>query len=55
MKVMCPVIHKEIEDYDCMEYATIAERILKPNAGHIEFTKNKNFRERCMECPYHPN
>lgn len=55
MKIMCPILNKEIEDYDCMEYATIAEKLMKPGKRHIEFTKKENFRERCMKCPNHPN
>ena len=45
MKVDCPVLNRKIEDYDCIEFATIAEELMKPNKGHNEFTQKKNFKE----------
>ena len=53
MKVDCPVLNRKIEDYDCIEFATIAEELMKPNKGHNEFTQKKNFEEICMNCPNH--
>ncbi len=53
MKVQCPVLNHKIEEYDCIEFASIAEEMFIPNKGHIEFTEKPNFKKRCMECPNH--
>lgn len=53
MKVNCPVLNRTIEDYDCIEFAAIAEGLFKPNKGHEEFIKKNSFKDVCLNCPNH--
>ena len=55
MKILCPLINEEIDEYDCFETGTVAERLVKPNIGvGIKKIENvPNFKERCLACPNH--
>ena len=54
MKVKCPLMNgKEIDDFDCMEYSDIANRLIKEECLPGEL-KIKNWREICVNCPNTP-
>ncbi|WP_296788304.1 hypothetical protein [Selenomonas sp.] len=57
MKIRCPIIDKDIDEYDCFETGTVAERYVKVNApvGIKEIKESEDFHKRCMECPNHKN
>ena len=54
-KILCPLINKEIDEYDCFEIGTVAEGIAKVNSsvGVTEIKQAENFRERCLVCKNH--
>ncbi len=55
MMVRCPLIHKDIDEYDCFETGTVAEGLAKVDSsvGMEEIKKTENFRERCLACEHH--
>lgn len=55
MLVRCPIIDREIDEYDCFETGTVAERIVKVTAsvGIKEIKDAPDFHERCINCPNH--
>lgn len=55
MKVLCPIINKKIDEYDCFETCTVAERIVKvtSHVGIKEIKESPDFHARCLKCPNH--
>ena len=55
MKIRCPIINKDIDEYDCFETGTVAERMARVDSsvGIKEIKKAKDFHQRCMKCSNH--
>lgn len=55
MMVRCPLINRDIDEYDCFETGTVAEGLAKidSSVGMEEIKKTENFRERCLACEHH--
>ena len=55
MMVRCPLIDKEIDEFDCFETGTVAEGIasLDSSVGVKEIKMAENFRIRCLACEHH--
>ena len=57
MKIRCPIINKNIDEYDCFETGTVAERMVRVDSsvGIKEIKEAKDFHQQCMKCPNHKN
>lgn len=52
-KVRCPIVNREIEQYNCFEVCQVAERMVKDAVIPEEFSSVNNFRDICNQCPNH--
>ena len=55
MMVKCPLIDKEIDEFDCFETGTVAEGSanIDSSVGVKEIKMVENFRIRCLACENH--
>lgn len=53
----CPLLNKEISDIDCYELSLVAEEEIKVSALRTDMRPDETdsqWRERCIQCKYHP-
>ncbi len=55
MMVRCPLIDKDIDEFDCFETGTVAEGLaaIRSSVGIEEIKRTENFRIRCLACENH--
>ena len=55
MMVRCPLIDKDIDEFDCFETGTVAEGLvaIRSSVGVEEIKRTENFRIRCLACENH--
>ncbi len=53
--IYCPLIRKDIEEYDCFITGQVAEEIIRIDCvyGNEEIKRTENFRKRCLACKNH--
>lgn len=49
----CPLINRNIDEYECFEVHCVVNHEVKPVIGPVDAYKKADFREICLKCPNH--
>lgn len=52
-KFTCPLTSEEITEHNCYEICLVAEEVIKKSFISERFTRQKDFKETCLNCPHH--